>query len=138
MSERKTLSKIDQLVGQMVRKRRRELSLTQEQLGEHLGVRFQQIQKYEKGVSRISAGRLYEISIVLGVSVEYFYAGAEYLAKNLSCISLQQDYTTPQNPSNKLSVEAREIGELYMRVQNSNLRKQFRASMEATIEALSE
>ena len=81
MSESKLPSKIDHLVGQRLRWRRRELRLTQEQLGEQLGLTFQQVQKYEKGVNRISAGRLYELSTVLDVPVLYFYEGAEdYLA----------------------------------------------------------
>ena len=65
MSESKSPSGIDRVVGQRLRWRRRELKLTQEQLGEKLGLTFQQVQKYEKGVNRISAGRLFEVSEVL-------------------------------------------------------------------------
>ena len=76
MSESKLPSGIDRIVGQRLRWRRRELRLTQEKLGELLNLTFQQVQKYEKGVNRISAGRLYEISAALGVQVAYFYEGA--------------------------------------------------------------
>lgn len=51
------------------------LNVSQEQLGESLGLTFQQIQKYEKGQNRIGAGRLYRIAQILSVPVEYFYEG---------------------------------------------------------------
>ena len=77
MSESKLPSGIDRIVGQRIRWRRRELKLSQEQLAELLSLTFQQVQKYEKGVNRVSAGRLFEIASVMGVSVNYFYDGAE-------------------------------------------------------------
>lgn len=81
MSDSKLPSEIDRVVGQRIRWRRRELKLTQEKLGDLLDLTFQQVQKYEKGVNRISAGRLYELASVLSVPVTYFYEGAEeYLA----------------------------------------------------------
>ena len=73
MSENKTPSGIDRIVGQRLRWRRRELKLTQEQLGEKLGLTFQQVQKYEKGLNRIGASRLYAISRILGTSIQYFF-----------------------------------------------------------------
>ena len=53
------------------------LGITQESLSERLGVTFQQVQKYERGINRISAGRLYEISVTLAVPVQYFFEGLE-------------------------------------------------------------
>jgi transcriptional regulator with XRE-family HTH domain len=64
---------IDMHVGTRVRLRRMLLGMSQEKLGERLGLTFQQVQKYEKGVNRIGASRLYELGRVLGVSVSYFY-----------------------------------------------------------------
>jgi transcriptional regulator with XRE-family HTH domain len=49
------------------------LGMSQEKLGEHLGLTFQQIQKYEKGINRIGASRLFDLSRVLGVPVQFFY-----------------------------------------------------------------
>ena len=77
MADSKLPSGIDRVVGQRIRWRRKELKLTQEKLGEQLGLTFQQVQKYEKGVNRISAGRLFELSTVMGVPVTYFFDGAE-------------------------------------------------------------
>lgn len=64
---------IDAHVGTRVRLRRMLLGMSQEKLGEHLGLTFQQVQKYEKGVNRIGASRLYDMSRVLGVPVQFFY-----------------------------------------------------------------
>lgn len=68
---------IDVHVGARVRARRRLLGITQERLGEALGLTFQQVQKYERGSNRISASRLFELSRILAVPVTYFYEGAE-------------------------------------------------------------
>ncbi len=69
--------RIDQHVGERMRLRRTERGLTQEQLATALEVSYQQIQKYETGANRISAGRLYEISRKLEVDVGYFFVGLE-------------------------------------------------------------
>lgn len=71
----KAADDIDAHVGNRVRMRRMTLSISQEQLGEALGLTFQQIQKYEKGQNRIGAGRLFKIAQILSVPVEFFYEG---------------------------------------------------------------
>ncbi len=68
---------VDLHVGMRLRLRRRELKVTQTELAEHLGISFQQVQKYERGMNRLSASRLYEIAGVLRVGVEYFFEGLE-------------------------------------------------------------
>ena len=69
----KTPSHVDHQVGRRIRQARRDAKLTQEQLGNMIGLTFQQVQKYEKGVNRIGASRLYEVSRILNVPVQYFY-----------------------------------------------------------------
>ncbi len=64
---------MDVHVGTRVRLRRMLLGMSQEKLGEHLGLTFQQVQKYEKGVNRIGASRLFDLAKVLGVPVQFFY-----------------------------------------------------------------
>ncbi len=64
---------IDKHVGSRIRERRKELSMSQEKLAEHLGLTFQQVQKYERGSNRVSASKLYEISRALQASVAYFF-----------------------------------------------------------------
>jgi len=67
---------VDRHVGSRVRMRRIMIGMSQEKLGEALGVTFQQVQKYEKGANRISASRMQSIAQVLSVSVSYFFDGA--------------------------------------------------------------
>jgi transcriptional regulator with XRE-family HTH domain len=69
---------MDVHVGGRVRMRRMLLGMSQEKLGEQLGLTFQQVQKYEKGVNRIGASRLFEMAKVLGVAVQFFYDDAPY------------------------------------------------------------
>ncbi len=64
---------IDIHVGNRVRLRRMLIGMSQEKLGEMLGLTFQQVQKYEKGTNRIGAGRLFHVSQILGVPVQFFY-----------------------------------------------------------------
>ena len=66
--------------GGRVRLRRMLLGMSQEKLGESLGLTFQQVQKYEKGVNRVSAGRLFEIADVLEVPVAFFFEGADFIS----------------------------------------------------------
>ncbi len=72
---KKQANPIDAQVGNRVRIRRMLIGMSQEKLGDLLGLTFQQVQKYEKGVNRIGAGRLYEISRILGVPIDFFYEG---------------------------------------------------------------
>ncbi|WP_273783379.1 helix-turn-helix transcriptional regulator [Bartonella sp. AU15XJBT] len=65
---------IDLLVGKRIRLRRKRLKMSQTTLGNALGISFQQVQKYENGLNRVSAGRLMEISDILNVPVSFFYA----------------------------------------------------------------
>mgnify|MGYP001550316365 FL=1 len=72
---KKQASPIDVQVGTRVRLRRMLIGMSQEKLGEMLGLTFQQVQKYEKGVNRIGAGRLFQVAHILGVPIDYFYEG---------------------------------------------------------------
>jgi transcriptional regulator with XRE-family HTH domain len=72
---------IDVHLGKRLRRRRRLLGLTQQQLAGACGVRFQQIQKYECGANRISAARLWQLSEALEVPVGYFYDGLTEMAQ---------------------------------------------------------
>ncbi|MCV9938099.1 helix-turn-helix domain-containing protein [Boseaceae bacterium BT-24-1] len=73
---KKVPNPIDRHVGSRVRMRRMLAGVSQERLGEALGLTFQQVQKYEKGTNRISASRLQQISKMLGVPVAFFFDGA--------------------------------------------------------------
>jgi len=67
---------VDKHVGSRVRMRRMMLGITQEKLGDELGLTFQQVQKYENGKNRISASRLQHMSQILQVPIPFFFEGA--------------------------------------------------------------
>jgi transcriptional regulator with XRE-family HTH domain len=99
---KKSPNPTDKHVGSRVRMRRILIGMSQESLGEALGVTFQQVQKYEKGTNRIGASRLHQIASVLGVPIEFFYEGAPAGPggsgrTNLSDASLRDDLITPEN-----------------------------------------
>lgn len=93
---------IDVHLGKHLRRRRRLLGLTQQQLAETVGVRFQQIQKYECGANRISAARLWQLAEALEVPVSYFYDGLS---------------TTRRDPR----ADATESGEMFARKETLDL-----------------
>jgi transcriptional regulator with XRE-family HTH domain len=68
---------VDRYVGARIRERRIILGLTQQQMADLIGVTYQQAHKYEKGINRVAAGRLYSIAQALGVEVSYFYEGLQ-------------------------------------------------------------
>ena len=72
---KKQANPIDIQVGNRVRIRRMLIGMSQERLGDLLGLTFQQVQKYEKGVNRIGAGRLFEVARILNVPIDFFYEG---------------------------------------------------------------
>ena len=73
---------VDAHVGSRVRLRRMLLGMSQERLGESMGLTFQQVQKYEKGVNRVGASRLFQISKILDVPVQFFFEEAPQLDGN--------------------------------------------------------
>ena len=72
---KKKANPVDAHVGYRVRLRRVLIGMSQERLGELLGLTFQQVQKYERGINRIGAGRLYEVAEILDVPISFFYEG---------------------------------------------------------------
>ncbi len=75
MNDERAANAIDKKLGQRVRTRRLEIGMSQEKLAELLGVTFQQVQKYEKGVNRIAASRLHDIAASLDVPIAKFFEG---------------------------------------------------------------
>tara|TARA_B100000949_G_C14254041_1_gene439588 strand:- start:43 stop:456 length:414 start_codon:yes stop_codon:yes gene_type:complete len=132
MPESKLPNKIDELVGQRIRWRRKELKWTQEQLSERLSLTFQQVQKYEKGVNRISAGRLYEMSRVLEVPVFYFFDGAE---EYLSLPGQFEEETSEAAPLPQIDQEAMELVSAFQQIRDEGLRKSLLATIKAAAAA---
>lgn len=93
----------DRYVGGRIRERRVMLGLSQQQMADLIGVTYQQAHKYERGINRISAGRLYEIAQVLSVPVGYFFEGVEdncaldLTARQRMCLELARNFTAITN-----------------------------------------
>jgi transcriptional regulator with XRE-family HTH domain len=132
MTDSKLPSGIDRVVGQRIRWRRRELKLTQERLGELLELTFQQVQKYEKGVNRVSAGRLFEIAGVLNVPINYFFEGAEeFLEAEQS--EFAEDDDEPHAPV--MTPETLELISAFQKIEDVSLRKSLLNTVRAAASA---
>lgn len=117
---KKQANPIDGQVGNRVRLRRMLVGMSQERLGELLGLTFQQVQKYEKGVNRIGAGRLYQVAQILGVPINYFYEGVI----NQSAESIRNgDSSTPPVMEFLSSGEGLQLTLAFMRIKDSKVRK---------------
>ena len=111
---------VDAQVGTRVRLRRVLLGMSQERLGESLGLTFQQIQKYEKGVNRIGAGRLYQVAQILGVPISYFY---EDVIDDLFVARGTKVETTPPVLEFFSSGEGLQLVLAFMRIADMKVRK---------------
>ncbi|ANY79824.1 transcriptional regulator [Microvirga ossetica] len=93
--QKKSPNQVDRHIGSRVRARRLMLGMSQEKLADALGLTFQQVQKYEKGVNRIGASRLLHIAGILDVSIEFFFEGLPGLrAGGFSDDSLVAEFLT--------------------------------------------
>lgn len=117
---KKQANPIDGQVGNRVRLRRMLIGMSQERLGELLGLTFQQVQKYEKGVNRIGAGRLFEVSRILGVPIDYFYEG---VAQQLTGGGFAEGEATPPVMEFVSSGEGLQLSLAFMKIKDSKLRK---------------
>ena len=113
-------SHVDAHVGARIRLRRKLLGLSQQQLAERLGLTFQQVQKYERGVNRVSASKLYETAQVLGAPVTHFFEGLD-----------GEDRTFQSPPTGEAAVtaflmtpEGLELATLFPRIPKGRMRHQ--------------
>jgi len=111
------------------------MKLTQERLAELLELTFQQVQKYEKGLNRVSAGRLYEIAGVLGVPVSYFFEGAEAFLK-AGPSDLAGDEEEPRAPA--LTPEMLELISVFQKIEDVSLRKSLLNTVRAAASAFAD
>lgn len=96
------------------------IGMSQERLGELLGLTFQQVQKYEKGVNRIGAGRLFEISRILGVPIQYFYETVTDPASEASGFADRDSQPVLDFVS---SGDGLQLSLAFMRIKDSKVRK---------------
>jgi transcriptional regulator with XRE-family HTH domain len=119
--EPKNPSLVDQHVGRRLRFRRREVHMSQETLAEKLGVTFQQVQKYERGANRISAGRLYELARVMETSIPYFFQGVEEVSR-----AVRRGMTEEENENSFIGLidgDAVDLVIAYQSIKDPDLRK---------------
>jgi transcriptional regulator with XRE-family HTH domain len=116
---------VDVHVGKRVRHRRWMVGMTQQQLAERVGIKFQQIQKYETGMNRVSASRLWEIASALGVQVSFFFDGlgakatevgpsdlpGDLLADKEALELIRSYYSIPENQRRRLFDLARVLSD---------------------------
>ena len=117
---KKQANPIDGQVGNRVRLRRMLIGMSQERLGELLGLTFQQVQKYEKGVNRIGAGRLFEVSRILGVPIDYFYEGVSGSAGGQG---FSENEASPPVMEFVSSGEGLQLSLAFMKIKDPKLRK---------------
>ncbi len=115
---------VDVHVGSRVRLRRTLLGMSQTDLAEVLGLTFQQVQKYEKGVNRISASRLYHLSLIFGVPVESFFE------------EIEEEGSASSPDDVMLTRETMELVRAYYRIRDPEVREALHAMIKATAKAV--
>jgi len=131
---------VDVHVGKRLRLRRSMLGLSQDSLGKEIGVTFQQIQKYERGVNRVGASRLYDFSRALGVPVGYFFDeydslkaandsdGVTGLAEDKSTFIAESDYRTQMDTKETMA-----LVRAYYKIKDANVRKKIVSLVKAMV-----
>jgi len=120
---KKAPNPIDKHVGSRVRMRRMMLGMSQEKLGDALGLTFQQVQKYEKGTNRIGASRLQQISHILQVPVAFFFEGAPHLAGTPSSTGLDEAPSPAYVSDFLASSDGLALTRAFMRIADTKLRR---------------
>jgi len=111
----------DKHVGSRVRMRRMMLGMSQEKLGDALGLTFQQVQKYEKGTNRIGASRLHHIAHILQVPVAFFFEGAPNVP---GVVARKDEAPSPEYVSDFLATsDGLAIARAFTRIRDAKLRR---------------
>lgn len=123
MMAKKAPNPIDKYVGSRVRMRRMMLGMSQEKLGNALGLTFQQVQKYEKGTNRIGASRLQQIAQILQVQVAFFFEGAPTVGSGSRADGMSEA-PSPAYVSDFLATsDGLALTKAFMRIADSKLRR---------------
>src|ERR1700744_3945130 len=123
MIAKKAPNPTDKHVGSRVRMRRMMLSMSQEKLGNALGLTFQQVQKYEKGTNRIGASRLQQISQILQVPVAFFFEGAPHLTEGVVTDALQSAPAPISVSAFLATSDGLSLTKAFMRIPDPKLRR---------------
>ena len=123
----------DKYVGSRVRLLRNQRNMSQEILAKHLGISFQQVQKYEKGMNRISASRLRHLSQIFDVQVNFFFEGTQSTtgpARKNDAAPSAADIS-----AFAVSVEGQALARAFMRIRDATVRRSIARMVEALAES---
>jgi transcriptional regulator with XRE-family HTH domain len=123
MANKKQPNPIDIHVGSRVRLRRMMLGMSQEKLGEQLGITFQQIQKYEKGTNRIGASRLQHIARVLTVPISFFFEDAPAPPTTGDAAGVEESSSTSYVVDFLSSSEGIQLNKAFVRIKDAQQRR---------------
>lgn len=116
------MNPVDSYVGARIRLRRRMLGLSQEKLGNAVGLSFQQVQKYEKGANRIGAGKLWRFAEFLGVPVGFFFEGVD---ENIDGIPAGVAESASDVFDAHMDRETNELVDAYYAIKDEKLRNRY-------------
>jgi transcriptional regulator with XRE-family HTH domain len=122
VDNKKKPNPVDVHVGSRIRLRRNMLGMSQEKLGENLGITFQQIQKYEKGTNRVGASRLQAIASILGVPVSFFFEDAPGQEPGRA-MGLAEDSSTAYVTGFLSSPEGIQLSRAFVGISNPKVRR---------------
>ncbi|MFM9890630.1 MAG: helix-turn-helix domain-containing protein [Rickettsiales bacterium] len=115
---------VDIHVGRRLRTKRTILGMSQEAVGKQIGVTFQQIQKYERGINRMGASRLYDFAKALGVQVSYFFEGfGDYSLDEGTALGAAETDAASFEHEKVNNRETLEVMRAYYRIKNPSVRK---------------
>jgi transcriptional regulator with XRE-family HTH domain len=117
---KKSTGSIDKEIGSRVRMRRISIGMSQEKLGDMLGLTFQQVQKYEKGTNRISVSRLVDIAKILGVDIHFFFNGIKSIKDDGG---FSEEASPPYISEVMSTPEGLQLIRTFTSIKNSRIRK---------------
>jgi len=117
---KKSTGSIDKEIGSRVRMRRISIGMSQEKLGDLLGLTFQQVQKYEKGTNRISVSRLVDIARILSVDIHFFFNGIKNLK---SGVGFSEEEAPPYISEVMSTPEGLQLIRTFTSIRNAKVRK---------------
>ena len=123
MENKKKPNPIDIHVGSRIRMRRTMLGMSQEKLGEALGITFQQVQKYEKGTNRVGASRLQAVAGILGAPISYFFDEAPSATGEPAIAGFAEDRSTGPLMEFCSSSEGLQLNRAFVRIADPKVRR---------------
>ena len=115
---------VDVYVGKRLRQKRTILGMSQEAVGKQIGVTFQQIQKYERGINRMGASRLYDFARALGVQIAYFFEGyGDYVMEDGSALAMNESEVAGFEHDKATNRETADIMRAYAKIKSPAVRK---------------